>query len=281
MQDEVILVSTRGARLPNRSGAGAAGGGLSGLSGRERVGTLSGPQPESRVQVVRTPTTDEAVRSVLGRGLSEQEIAGLVGAQPGDRVFIGGRMNNRQVGIEVVGHDYSHVGSYTVFRPNGGRPVLYANVVSVASDQRGQGLTTRILREQIRSAARIGLASIDLVAGRGEFTSDMFAQVPGITAAQAARLAGRESGYYFWPLRGFSTHLQPDDLASMPARLRSQLPAVDAQYSDLVRADGGPAWLREHGGQRGVSFDLTRGSPSRQILAAVLRQLRRQQQRGR
>lgn len=218
---------------------------------------LSKKEPESsqgasaRVHIKGDPAN--LVR-IFGRVLTNDELAGLVGAQPGDFVDVSLGSIGSPIGMHFEHPDGQYEG-YRTISGDMARGIYISNDQFVVENQ-GRGIGSRIFADQVRMAAQLGVRTISTGAGR----SDGY-----------ERLIDREVqliGYYTWPRLGYDGPLEE----SFAERAQGALGLDDPPFSvqDLLLADGGLDYWFRYGYPIELSFDLTPSSRSRRILATYL-----------
>jgi hypothetical protein len=202
---------TSGGRLPAQSGA--------------RVMFLPGERPSA----------ERIARRLFCRPLKMWEYAGLAGA--GDDAVVEVGASGGRLYIELGGPAGAMCRAYYYVRRSEAQLVMINDGFQILCHaMRRHGLGRRIFQRQVATAAALGIARIELVAGRH----------------------CDEHGYYCWPRFGFEGRL--------PGRLRRMLPIGLEHAStvlDLMECQKGRQWWREHGVTIRAAFDLATGSRSR------------------
>src|SRR5260370_41816218 len=185
------------------------------------------------------PGARERLTAVLGRTVSSSQVAGLVGAQPGERVSVDGYLQ-----IRATAPDGSAFYVYVNRGATG--PVLWVagyhrpgSPADVAPTDAGR------LATQVRTARALGISSL--------FTK--------ATKAESLHLA----------LLGWDTPLS----AIIPHETSgARLPASLAHFQTLqalMRDPGGQAWWQRYGGTPGLHFDTRPRSDSMKQFARYRR----------
>jgi len=182
-------------------------------------------------------------RRLFGRKLRDWEHAGLAGAPDGARVEVGTYRGGLH--LEVSGP--ADGGFRAVFLVRGAASevviVIDAFHIHVVS-MRKKGLGLKIFHRQLANAELLGVDRIETIAGRRE----------------------DENGYYTWPRFGFDGPLS--------GRIRECLPPGFEgvrSVSDLMDCEKGRLWWREHGETIELSFEVARGSRSREVFRRYVR----------
>lgn len=210
------------------------------------------------------PHPREVLQTLFGRPVSHAEITALVGATPGAemhvssigkqivQVVVQGPPGHGRNGVEVP--SAYRADRYIMHDHETGRPYIFNENFFPDPRMARQGLGVQMLATQVRAASRMGVAYLYTKTGRNDTAT---ADTPYM------------NGYYRWPLLGYD--MKWSDVA---ARLRGlQPPATLGQLghlSDLMSTSAGRAWWQEHGTTLPLTFDLTPGSRSRQILNTYL-----------
>jgi hypothetical protein len=170
---------------------------------------------------------------LFGRALSEREWGRLVGAFDDAIIDVTVGSSGAKVRV-VVHHPYVRAMERSIAIDPTGRTFMVNEQLFVRPEAPA-GLGTRIMAHQVREAARLGVAYIELTAVRGPWAN----------------------GYYTWPRLGYNAPL-PDALAAtLPPDLRD---ARDLE--GLFDRTGGAQWWREYGQTIEVRFELTPRSAS-------------------
>ena len=198
---------------------------------------------------------------ILGRKFTPNQWGQLVGAQPGARVYVYPK-SRASVGISIVHTDYQA----TRF--------LYATHImnsdfEIQPDKQGQGIGTRILALQVKSATEQGFHSLSLTAlGTGEAL-----RTPG-------RYDSNNVGYYVWARLGFDGRIAPlmrqrekqgtEQERATVKDFRTKFPGVKL-VSEMMKTQRGRDWWRRFGGEFEGTFSLKPGSASRMVLEKYVR----------
>lgn len=220
-----------------------------------------------------------ALHHLFGREVSDQEIAALVGARPGDRITVDHVISGGHVGMRVDGASYWAIRSISEHLNDRGRPdgVQLNNVeIHVAESRQGEGIGTDLFARQVAAASALGVRSIQARCERD-----------GAWFPDRGEFIGHMNGFYTWPRLGYDGSLAkigeyygfghlvrstPELAAAHVKTVRDimRLPSVtDAAEHGGERVSGAQWWLRNGVGFYG-SFDLTPGSRSMQTLEAYL-----------
>jgi hypothetical protein len=175
-----------------------------------------------------------AARELFRRALSGWEIAGLAGAPEDAAIDVGICGGCLYLDMyQPTTFDYHAI--YRLLAVEG-RAIATIDAFAIRRPWlRRRGLGLRIFCRHLYFARRLGLAQIEILAGRG----------PG------------ENGYYTWPRFGFNGPLPPAIQRRLPPEL---LPAQTVL--NLMSSQPGRLWWQSQGGPIQVVFDLAEGSPS-------------------
>jgi GNAT superfamily N-acetyltransferase len=121
-------------------------------------------------------------------------------------------------------------------RPARDGPAIVIEGFCIHSSLRSRGLGLQIFSRQLVAASALGVAQIEITAGRGE----------------------GENGYYTWPRFGFDGPLPPEIRRSLPLGLDHARHVLDLMEDDLGRR-----WWKANGMAVRLAFDLTVDSRSR------------------
>lgn len=220
------------------------GGGGGGRAARGRATTAK--QPPSTAGLLGLGDIDKKalVNEMTAQGLTGQKIKQVIGAtkDANVRVYMVGK---GEITVQV------RTPNYTMMRtlkraPDGSK---YIKNDSFYATTKGTGLGTKIFARQVKQASKNGYTKI-------------------VTDA-AGRKGTSENGYYTWARLGYNGGIQQAARAALPAKFRK---AKDIQH--LMRMKGGPEAWKEHGTAFSGTFDLKKGSRSRRVLAAYLKEKR-------
>lgn len=178
------------------------------------------------------------MRRLFQRSLEDWQLAGLAGAPDEASVEVG--VLDGQLYIEMGDAITAAYRAYCYVRRVRTELVLVNDGLHIhARGLHRRGLGLHVFLRQAMNAAALGIARIELVAGRRR----------------------DENGYYTWPRFGFN--------GALPEAMREDLPIglEDARsVLDVMESEKGRLWWRECGTTIGVAFDLAEGSRSQAVL---------------
>jgi hypothetical protein len=192
----------------------------------------------TRIPVEYAPGARERLSAALGRSASNSQVAGLVGAQPSERITV-----DRYLQIRATAADGSYFYAYLNRSANGITLWTAGHHVPGAVDVAPTSATR--LAQQIRTSRALGIHSIFTKATRAE-------------TFQLALLG------YDAPLRDIVPH----------ETSQQRLPPSLARYEtvqQLMRDPAGQSWWQRYGGTPGLTFDPTPGSLSMRQFAVYRR----------
>jgi hypothetical protein len=184
---------------------------------------------------------------IMGRPLSEKDLASLVGAPDDAKVNVTrgwGGDNSLSISIQ---HPGIETASRTLKRR--GDDIVMKNDY-FRTKESGGGLGSRVIGRQMEQAERLGVTRIETQAARYDSGNTRTALI----------------GYKVWPKMGYDGPL-PD--ASRAKLRQSNLPANlrnAKNISDLYGSKLGREWWEKHGESIDVSFDMRPGSYSRRVM---------------
>jgi SPP1 gp7 family putative phage head morphogenesis protein len=193
---------------------------------------IKGPGKKGRI-----PSTNQ-ISKVLGRTLSADDLAELVGAQDGATVEIDAS-DEDQFGEVYVSVEHS---SYTANRRIMSDGTISNDSFYVKTEAQGKGLGTKVFYEQVQAAVKHGFTYIETTAEKGPTSN----------------------GYYTWPRLGYDTEVVAISKAS-PVRKKLDSMGVE-RVSDLMKTLEGRKWWKANGDTIDLRFDLKEGSLSRKAL---------------
>lgn len=177
------------------------------------------------------------MEALFGRQLAPREIAELVGAPAGAKVFVSGDYAG---GLMIrVEHPLYQSQLRGIQRGKDGKLEMENNVFKLNKAAQGNGVGVRVFARQVDQASKLGVERI-------------------VTQAKRSKSM---NGYYTWARLGYD--------AAIPKRVANKLPAElkgAKNVSDLMRTKAGRDWWKQNGTTVDMTFDLSRGSHSRRIL---------------
>jgi GNAT superfamily N-acetyltransferase len=213
-----------------------------------------------------------AVERLFGRRLTNDELAGLVGAPKGSFVTITGNAQVGGLSISLRSPTWDPLNPYK-FDGYGGERNLYADdngklvmgnmSFSIDDESQRQGLGAQIFADQAQTLSDLGVSRIETFASGGG---------PGVLG----QLADGTNGYYTWPRFGYLGSLPSESRAALRASaVVGDVPKAWGNYrtvQQLMRTPEGRAWWMAYGTSLDLTFDLTPGSLSMRVLDAYLRE---------
>lgn len=240
----------------SRGSAGSGGGGGGGGAATAKAAPAPTPAaaPVTGAVVRFDPDYSPAEQAelmigaskLLGQAVTPRELATLSGAPAGTRVTIHdvsfGQAMGQRVALQIQSPELQS--NRTLFKAPNGKLVIHNDYLFIDPAAQGGGIGARILGQQARTAARLGVSRLETDAARG----------PGMV------------GYKVWPKLGYD--------ARIPAEVRAKLPkdlAKASKVSDLMRSERGRTFWDQNGVTTPMTFDLKAGSYSRRTLDAYLK----------
>ncbi len=237
---------------------------------QELAGTFPKTVPEPYRHEDLKAITDEHLHNIsmmLGVGVDREQLARLVGAQPGGKIGVedyGTKKPTGQRFFTIALHDDAkgYDGARTIY--SGPPPYIHNDIFRVDGGKEGgkqtAGIGAKMLATQVQQAVRIGVFShIEThAAGLGDGTMDK-------------REHGEFLGYYAWARMGYDGAIpkssDPDDRNWDNARLDFPFSKANTIH-ELMAMKGGPEEWYKHGVAWSAKFDLSEDSKSRKILRA-------------
>lgn len=180
--------------------------------------------------------------ALLGRKVSGNDLAQLAGAPAGSSVTVRG--SEYEIVIRFKAPDGSH-GARIVYKDENG---VYMNNDDLHAGTTGQGTGTKIFALQVKTAIRLGIPEIHTEAAGGP--------------------NGSKNGYYTWARLGYRIPLHPQLRQAAKAAGFGDVPSTQ----ELMAKPGGKQWWKANGGDDHGVFDLRKGSTSRKMLSAYLKE---------
>lgn len=216
----------------------------------------------------RVFTVEEAVAEagkILGRDITPQDLASLVGAPDDAKVTIK-HVKDGRVWIETKGDGWKT--ERVLWTDDKGKPVLTNGIFTIEdTSKRGGDLALRIFGRQIENGAKLGLDRIEA------------------TAAGWAPRHGPSlyNGYYTWARFGYDSQLKDlewskGDGQAAKKELKAKFPKAKTIH-DLMSTPEGREWWKANGQEFDATFDLKLGSKSLKVWEGYLAE-RQAQGRG-
>lgn len=206
-------------------------------------------------------TPDPAVKSIveklLGPKASKEDLASCAGAPDGSLVSVKtfaleGRTYCKLKFRSPPG-ETPYEGTRTLIKNKDGSLFMRNDGVE------GKGVGLHLFGRQVENAVRWGFTHIDTeAAGEGG----------GVTGQRNPR--SPMNGYYTWPRTGYDSVLPAEFMGKMPANLKTAVGNAGGRVSGLMATKEGRDWWLGHGSSIDATFDLKKGSYSRQTFRAYL-----------
>lgn len=198
---------------------------------------------------------------ILGREVSDDDLASLAGATDGAKVTIA-RSGHRGDEVRITVTEDGYYADRILMRERDGRSILYNAYFVVDESRRSSGLGRAVFGRAVENAIRLGVTRIETTAsGEGR---------------RRPEYVDGWNGYYTWPRFGYDGPLTSTVKARLPEALK------DAErVSDLMRTDDGRAWWKDWGESAALEFDLAPGSLSRRTWDAYLAEKQKQAKEAR
>lgn len=187
--------------------------------------------------------------------LTAEDLIDLTGTISGKMDMVVGSLDERTLLINVEHDKYDAI---RVIRE--GR--IENESFFVNTKEKDKGIGTSVLSRQVRAAIRHGFERIDTYGIRADNPDPDFAS----------------NGYYTWARLGYDAPIYGND-SNAPAGLdvrelqaRFDKTGGKLMLSDLMASQEGRDWWREHGWSKNMTFDLSKGSLSRHVLNAYVRE---------
>lgn len=183
--------------------------------------------------------------------LSIEEVALASGALPGSKVRVS-KAGHGSLRVEIEHPLYS---ADRVLKQDGSIYNAYFEATT-----KGRGIGLEAFKQQVDSASRLGFEKIETSAAGNK--EDDF------------------NGYYTWPRLGYDGQLRSrhkDGLELASAEGKSWVTGLETKVSDLMKTKGGREWWKENGDGFDATFNLTKGSQSRKVLATYVKEKRKQE----
>lgn len=202
-------------------------------------------------------TVSDFAKNLLGSKATKEDLVSCAGVPDGASVKVEHRsVAGRDVytvnfSAKEGGEDYG--GTRTLIKNRDGSLQLRNDVIY------GQGKGLEIFGRQVENATRFGFTHIEAHAdGQGG----------GVTGQRNSKTA--YNGYYTWPRMGYNAEVPAAAMKKMPADLKTSVEKASGQVAGLMATREGREWWLGHGSKLDATFDLKKGSYSRQTFRAYL-----------
>ena len=206
----------------------------------------------------------EDTKKIFGDDWTPQDVTGLFGAPSGEHSFAEvGRGKDGSISVHLADSNGRFVADHSIRKTKDGEIVARVDLVKV--NAQGGGLGTKMFIGQVHAMADAGVNRIELHAAKLNESGGQDAYV----------------GYRVWPKFGFDAPLEAtkkygvDIRNSLPPHL-SKAKTVQELFS--ISGDdknpSGRAWWDKNGVDIDMAFDLSKGSTSRKLMAAYLKNKR-------
>jgi hypothetical protein len=175
-----------------------------------------------------------AAREIFGKRRGLKQLASVIGAPDGSEVTIKGYPGSARLFYRVAHPDLEDFHGW--IEREGGDVVHEFARIAVVEEKRDRGVATAVHGRMVEQGARLGVRRLKLDAARTE----------------------DDTGYTFWPGRGYDGPLPERIIARLPAGLKGA-----RTLRDLHVSDEGRDWWEYHGETIPLTFDLSPGSPDR------------------
>ncbi|CAN5602456.1 hypothetical protein BH11ARM2_BH11ARM2_31910 [soil metagenome] len=182
----------------------------------------------------------------FGGPFDKESLARLIAAPSGSAVTASIEFGNLSVKASHKGLDLV---MERTFRPNG---TVHHDLFRAEKAPKGTG--ARIFARQVANYVDLGLTSIDTLAA-------------GNLGTLGLKPPRNWNGYLTWPKFGYNATLTPK---LQSAAKTAGFEADDLHALSLKHGDRGMEWWKNNGGTPHMVFDLTDGSPHREILDAYI-----------
>lgn len=203
--------------------------------------TLEPSTHEPKYELDTNDEVDKVLKEVYG--ISSDEVGKLIGAPDGATISIGNWSNT--VSVRVEGEN-ERLGRYVMSREfieENGKKICVNEVFT--TDKTGTGFGTEAFYNQTRNLQAKGFSHIETNAVRDDDEGYV--------------------GYTVWPKLGYDTG--PDfDIEDVTGEDAPD--GYNGKLSDLMKTQDGRDWWKEYGADVGLSFDLSTGSQSMEVLTA-------------
>lgn len=203
--------------------------------------TLMKDAPRDAHGYLQSRSSKKDFDDLFGKDVTEQDIRSLVGVKDG-KVYAYATTDGKELKVSAE-TDRIKTMYRTISKNADGELEIHNDLFFMHKDSQGGGYGTQVFADEVRAAANMGVSKIVTVGGRGRWMN----------------------GYSTWPKLGYDAKLP------IGMRLSRELKAAKPQtIQDLLALPGGSEYWKKHGQQMEMTFDLTPGSKSLQILNKYL-----------
>lgn len=203
---------------------------------------------KAKVTIEDSDKVDRASNELMGRKLSSEEYASIVGASDTAKVHVLPWLWKGSMTLRITVSDDPVYATRYIKKDNLDKTIIENDIITIKEGSRGTGIGTDIFNRQVHFAANAGIEYIKCKATKG------------------SRL--NANGYYTWPRLGYDGPLSE----SIAKKAKRKLGIIAKNVSDLMRTEDGRQFWKENGSTFDAKFDLKEGSQSRRVLDAYVKE---------
>lgn len=205
----------------------------------------------------------DKARQILGRDVKPRELAAMTGLSailkhfPDNDIEIRVGANNRGPVLTLSSSGDGFVMTRTLALGDDGKPMIHNDLFEIDRDDRGEGLGINIFSSQVEESIKAGIARIECYAA-GDYSTMQ---------------EGGFIGYYVWPRFGYDQRQRPGDfepeaISDLEGILGRKLGRRTFRVAELMATEEGRDWWKRNGSDLDeATFDLSKGSLSREVLS--------------
>lgn len=236
-----------------KKGGGAGGGAAS--SSQDGGGWSDNEMRDAGINPVgMNPADIETMKSL---GYRPSDIAGMAGKTEAGTMTVTVSRTGKEVHIHMTVQEKHLAGPSvrSIHHLPDGTKYVYNHSYVLKEQFQGKGIGREMLREQVKTAQRLGIKEIRTHAAKSDVGNSLV-------------------GYYSWASLGYNAALTPDRMAKLRANAAAAGVSVPANLGkmkdihDLLRTPGGRELWKAAGFSISMTFDTRKGSVSNSILNA-------------
>lgn len=244
---------------------GKKGGGAGGGAAPSNQGGGGWSDKEMRDAGINPNGMDPAdIETLKSLGYRPGDIAGVAGKTEAGTMTVTVSRVGKELHVYMTVQEKHLAGASirSIHHLPDGTKYLYNHTYMLKEEFQGKGLGREMLREQVKTAQRLGIKEIRTDAARGT------------TPWHQSEVGKNLVGYYSWASLGYNAALTPDRIAKLRANAAAAGVSVPANLGkvkdihELFRTPGGRELWKAAGFSIDMTFDTRKGSVSNSILNA-------------
>lgn len=193
---------------------------------------------------LESSSVQKRLKELFGtRKIDKNDLAELAGAFKGSIVSFSMESNTLAISVRN-----SNVVGQLRYIMKDRKGLFLKNEYFAKSNSASSGIGAKMLAIQAKAAGRLGIDRIK-------------------TEAAGSKNSTTFNGYYTWPRLGYDGKISDNIKSKLPKDLKGS-----KTVQDLFKQKGGSQWWKENGSWTDMVFDTRKGSNSRKILSAYIKE---------